>query len=76
MSTRIKRRARVWLEQREVLKMRFDADGPEPQIFMCGPDPKHVCDTDGPGIEGETFSSASCSVCGMSAMDRAMWDGP
>ncbi len=26
--------------------------------------------------EGHTWGSVTCSVCGMSSMDRAMWEGP
>lgn len=26
--------------------------------------------------EGCTWGSATCSVCGMTAMDRSMWEGP
>lgn len=54
-------------------------------IFNCGPDPKHICDTNGPGVklysqnrEGVEYcsgESVSCSVCGMSAFERGMWDG-
>ena len=52
-------------------------------IYICGPGgcPPGECDMNGPGIEGTFpggggFSSATCSKCGVSAIDRAMWEGP
>lgn len=59
--------------------------------FECGPRRDHECDTDGPTIYGGpdviettdikkagigyTWGSVSCSKCGMTAMEKAMWDG-
>lgn len=60
-------------------------------VFMCGPPKDHKCDDNGPflyggdGVEittdrskagkGYSWGSVSCSVCGMTAMDRSTWEG-
>ena len=45
------------------------------QVFLCGP-PKCDHQWDGPGIEWETGSSATCSKCGVDAMTVSLWEGP
>lgn len=44
-------------------------------IFTCGP-PKCEHVWDGPGIETETSSSATCSKCGVDALTVSLWEGP
>lgn len=44
-------------------------------LFVCGTSPcSHVWD--GPSIETENSSSATCSKCGNDAMSVALWEGP
>lgn len=59
------------------------------QVFMCGNKIDHDCNDIGPMIyglsdgtttvekplfgKGCVWGSVSCSICGMSAMDRDMW---
>lgn len=58
--------------------------------FVCGKPRDHKCDSNGPTLyggdgvptvtdqskagKGYTWGSVSCSVCGMTAMDKSMWE--
>lgn len=58
-------------------------------VFACGPRQDHVCDDAGPFLyggdsvptvtdqklagRGYSWGSTSCSVCGDTSMNRAMW---
>lgn len=59
------------------------------KVFVCGPPKDHKCDDNGPTVYGKedgttttdrnerhTWGSVTCSVCGMSAMERSYWEGP
>lgn len=64
----------------------------ELSLFTCGVPKDHKCDDNGPfvyfhrdghvllekpeNVVGISGGSVTCSQCGMSAMDRAMWEGP
>lgn len=59
------------------------------QIFQCGPPTDHECDSDGPFVyggddvptitdrskagKGYSWGSATCSKCGMTAMELSLW---
>ena len=61
-------------------------------IFQCGPKRDHECDSEGLFLyggddvetttdvtkagKGYSWGSVSCSKCGMTAQEKALWDGP